>query len=146
MYFLIFFFNVLDIHTSPNRWVQYFTSAENRHALPMFTSLLNTVCAYDPVGLGVPYNHLLFNDSMEPLVDAALQILIVTLDHDATSSVPEGEEVLHYHLAKLHLISLYIKGALLLKIFSNKCNKQSVSLVSAVLINKCCTIQSSCKT
>lgn len=30
-----------------NRWIQYFTSAENRHALPLFTSLLNTVCAYD---------------------------------------------------------------------------------------------------
>lgn len=83
----------VDIHTAPNRWIQYFTSAENRHALPLFTSLLNTVCAYDPVGLGVPYNHLLFSDSMEPLVDTALQILIVTLDHDTTSSAPEGEEV-----------------------------------------------------
>ena len=25
-----------------------------RHALPLFTSLLNTVCAYDPVGYGIP--------------------------------------------------------------------------------------------
>ncbi|XP_066995771.2 protein HID1 isoform X2 [Anabrus simplex] len=83
----------VDLHTAPNRWIQYFTCAENRHALPMFTSLLNTVCAYDPVGLGVPYNHLLFSDSLEPLVDTALQILIVTLDHDTSSSVPEGEEV-----------------------------------------------------
>ncbi|KAK7870738.1 hypothetical protein R5R35_009889 [Gryllus longicercus] len=89
----------VDIHTSPNRWIQYYTSAENRHALPMFTSLLNTVCAYDPVGLGVPYNHLLFSDSLEPLVDTALQILIVTLDHDTSggggggSGATEGEEV-----------------------------------------------------
>jgi len=58
----------------------------------MFTSLLNTVCAYDPVGLGVPYNHLLFSDSVEPLVDTALQILIVTLDHDTSGTAPEGEE------------------------------------------------------
>lgn len=73
---------------------RHLTSAENRHALPMFTSLLNTVCAYDPVGLGVPYNHLLFNDSLEPLVEAALQILIVTLDHDTSSSTPaESEDV-----------------------------------------------------
>lgn len=35
-----------------NKWIVYFTSAENRHALPLFTSLLNTVCAYDPVGMG----------------------------------------------------------------------------------------------
>ncbi|XP_069703784.1 protein HID1 isoform X1 [Periplaneta americana] len=82
----------VDIHVAPNRWIQYFTCAENRHALPMFTSLLNTVCAYDPVGLGVPYNHLLFSDSMEPLVDTALQILIVTLDHDTSGCAPEGEE------------------------------------------------------
>lgn len=62
----------------------------------MFTSLLNTVSAYDPVGLGVPYNHLIFNDSLEPLVEAALQILIVTLDHDTSSSTPaKSEDVSH---------------------------------------------------
>ncbi|EEB12382.1 conserved hypothetical protein [Pediculus humanus corporis] len=74
----------VELKISPNKWIQYVTSAENRHALPMFTSLLNTVCAYDPVGLGVPYNHLLFSDTAEPLVDTALQILIVTLDHDTS--------------------------------------------------------------
>ncbi|KAK6638455.1 cell wall biogenesis protein [Polyplax serrata] len=74
----------VELKVSPNKWIQFVTSAENRHALPMFTSLLNTVCAYDPVGLGVPYNHLLFSDTAEPLVDAALQILIVTLDHDTS--------------------------------------------------------------
>lgn len=66
----------------PNKWIAYFTSADNRHALPLFTSFLNTVCAYDPVGFGIPYNHLLFSDTTEPLVEACLQILIVTLDHD----------------------------------------------------------------
>ncbi|XP_044272660.1 protein HID1 [Tribolium madens] len=82
-----------DITQNPNKWIAHLTSSENRHALPMFTSLLNTVCAYDPVGLGVPYNHLIFNDSLEPLVEAALQILIVTLDHDTSSSSPtEGED------------------------------------------------------
>lgn len=62
----------------------------------MFTSLLNTVCAYDPVGLGVPYNHLLFSDVVEPLVEACLQILIVTLDHDTNSGTPtETEDVIY---------------------------------------------------
>lgn len=76
----------------------YLTSAENRHALPMFTSLLNTVCAYDPVGLGVPYNHLLFSDTAEPLVDTALQILIVTLDHDTNSG--DNEEVTKIYILR----------------------------------------------
>lgn len=75
----------------PNKWIVYFTSAENRHALPLFTSLLNTVCAYDPVGLGVPYNHFLFSDTLEPLVEVCLQILIVTLDHDMTLHSPSAE-------------------------------------------------------
>ncbi|VDM64350.1 unnamed protein product [Angiostrongylus costaricensis] len=65
------------------RWVAHFTSAENRHVLPLFTSLLNVVCAYDPVGIGLPYNYLLFNDSREPLVETALQVLIVCLDKDS---------------------------------------------------------------
>lgn len=58
----------------------------------MFTSLLNTVCAYNPVGFGIPYNHLLFTDSLEPLVDVSLQILIVTLDHDTSGGAMSAEE------------------------------------------------------
>lgn len=65
-----------------NPWVTFFCSTENRHALPLFTSLVNVVCAYDPVGFGIPYNHLLFSDYREQLVEQAVQILIVTLEHD----------------------------------------------------------------
>ncbi|XP_061606407.1 protein HID1 [Phyllopteryx taeniolatus] len=69
-----------------NPWVTFFCSAENRHALPLFTSLLNVVSAYDPVGYGIPYNHLLFSDYREQLVEQAVQILIVTLEHDGGAS------------------------------------------------------------
>ncbi len=48
----------------------------------MFTSLLNIVCAYDPIGYGIPYNYLMFSDTREPLVQVALQLLVVCLDHD----------------------------------------------------------------
>ncbi|XP_014664114.1 PREDICTED: protein HID1-like [Priapulus caudatus] len=76
-------------YSQRNRWIGYFTSAENRHALPLFTSLLNTVCAYDPVGYGIPYNHLMFTDYAEPLVETALQVLVVTLDHDYSQKEEE---------------------------------------------------------
>uniref|UniRef100_A0A4W4HAF8 HID1 domain containing n=1 Tax=Electrophorus electricus TaxID=8005 RepID=A0A4W4HAF8_ELEEL len=66
-----------------NPWVTFFCSTENRHTLPLFTSLLNVVCAYDPVGYGIPYNHLLFSDYREQLVEQAVQILIVTLEHES---------------------------------------------------------------
>lgn len=81
----------------------------------MFTSLLNTVCAYDPVGLGVPYNHLLFADSLEPLVDVALQILIVTLDHDTSEGCPSeegvpGDNLFINYLSRVHRDEgIYIK-------------------------------------
>ncbi|MGH0144664.1 UNVERIFIED_CONTAM: hypothetical protein FKN15_029637 [Acipenser sinensis] len=65
-----------------NPWVQFFCSTDNRHALPLFTSLLNVVCAYDPVGYGIPYNHLLFSDYREQLVEHAGQVLIVMLEHE----------------------------------------------------------------
>ncbi|XP_026327697.1 protein HID1 [Hyposmocoma kahamanoa] len=79
-------------HSHHNKWIAYLTSPENRHALPLFTSLLNTVCSYDPVGLGLPYNHLLFSDTLEPLVEVALQILIVTLDHDTSNSANQDSD------------------------------------------------------
>ncbi|XP_072044277.1 protein HID1-like isoform X2 [Amphiura filiformis] len=85
-----------DAHSQPNQWITYFCSSDNRHALPLFTSLLNVTCAYDPVGYGLPYNHLLFSDYREPLVEVASQILVVTLDHDQPTvppaSVDGGDE------------------------------------------------------
>ena len=76
-----------DAHCQPNHWIAYFTSTENRHALPIFTSLLNITCAYDPIGYGLPYNHLMFADSREPLVEVALQVLCVSLDNNPPSNV-----------------------------------------------------------
>ncbi|XP_016118122.1 protein HID1-like [Sinocyclocheilus grahami] len=70
-----------DTHTL-NPWVSFFCSRENRHALPLFTSLLNVVCAYDPVGYGIPYNHLMFSDQRGVLAELALQTLIVSLEQE----------------------------------------------------------------
>ncbi|XP_041473383.1 protein HID1-like [Lytechinus variegatus] len=85
-----------DAHSLPNQWISFFCSSDNRHALPLFTSMLNIACAYDPVGYGMPYNHLLFSDTREPLVEIAAQILVVTLDHanphNVASSVDGAEE------------------------------------------------------
>ncbi|CAK5083693.1 unnamed protein product [Meloidogyne enterolobii] len=68
--------NFLTLEISKIRWITCFTSAENRNVLPIFTSLLNIICSYDPVGLGVPYNYLLMTDFREPLVKVSLQFLI----------------------------------------------------------------------
>ncbi|OON16274.1 hypothetical protein X801_07915, partial [Opisthorchis viverrini] len=77
-----------EAQQTQNKWVSFFTSTNNRHALPLFASLLNVVCAYDPVGFGVPYNHLMFSDSREPLVEVALQVLCIVLETELTGSYP----------------------------------------------------------
>lgn len=87
------------------RWISRFTSGENRHVLPLFTSLLNIVCSYDPVGLGLPYNYLLFSDSREPLVDISLQVLIVCLDKDSQPQTDDSGYAENYfvnYLSRIH--------------------------------------------
>jgi hypothetical protein len=47
----------------------------------------------------VPYNHLLFTDAREPLVETALQLLVVTLDHDSSySEHMDSDEVFYQNL------------------------------------------------
>ena len=62
-----------------------------RHALPLFTSLLNVICSYDPIGYGVPYNHLMMSDTREPLVEVALQVLCVCLENDVETYTTDDD-------------------------------------------------------
>lgn len=101
---MIFPFAILGDALTPNRWIEYFSSSDNRHALPLFTSLLNVVCSYDPVGMGLPYNHLIFTDSREALVEAALQVLVVVLDHDTNNSTEEDVSKLFILIFKANLL------------------------------------------
>lgn len=63
-----------------------------RHALPLFTSLLNVICSYDPIGYGVPYNHLMMADTREPLVEVALQVMCVCLETDVEPANEDDTE------------------------------------------------------
>ena len=83
-----------EANLTNNKWIEYFTSSDNRHALPLFTSLINTVCGYHPEGL-LPYNHLIWSDSKEKLVEVALQARISTLLH-AFWSVKQNTQPLAY--------------------------------------------------
>ncbi|XP_057681874.1 protein HID1-like isoform X2 [Corythoichthys intestinalis] len=106
-----------------NPWVLFFCSAANRHALPLFTSLLNVVCAYNPSGRGIPYDHLLFSDRRRVLVEQALQVLVVALEQrrppetelasnqDTDSGEPENQFV--NFLSRIHReedLSFILKG------------------------------------
>ena len=60
----------------------FFSLSLFSQTLPLFTSLINIVFSYDPVGY-LPYNYLLFTDTREPLVEVVAQLLCVTLDNSS---------------------------------------------------------------
>ncbi|KAL3095385.1 hypothetical protein niasHS_007484 [Heterodera schachtii] len=113
-----------EIEEHKMRWITFFTSTDNRHVLPLFTSLLNTVCAYDPVGFGMPYNYLLFGDSREPLVEVALQLLIVCLDRDSQPNSDENGYVENYFVNYLSRIHREDDFEFMLKGFTRLLNNQ----------------------
>ncbi|CCD72276.1 Protein HID1 [Caenorhabditis elegans] len=137
------------------RWVIHFTSVTNPHVLPIFTSLLNIVCAYDPVGYGLPYNYLLFNDSREPLVEIALQVLIVCLDKETQPNTDDSGYKDNYfinYLSRIHReedFDFMLKG--ITRLLSNPIHSSSSYLPNStkrvnfhqellVLLWKCCEI------
>ncbi|KAK2572080.1 Protein HID1 [Acropora cervicornis] len=131
-------------HCRPNKWLSFFSSSGNRHALPIFTSLLNLVCSYDPVGYGVPYNHLMFADYREPLVEVAAQLLVVLLDHETmqqASAVMNGTDVENpfedfYFI--LHGIANLLNNPLIQTYLPNSCKKVSFHQELLVLFWKMC--------
>lgn len=73
-----------------NAWMDYFTNPPRDstiygHIPHVLHSLLNTAQRYDPVGWGVPYNHLLFGDQQEELLYKAMQLLALALNYSADS-------------------------------------------------------------
>jgi len=58
----------------------------------LFYSLLNTAISYDPVGWGVPYNHIIFSDPYEVVANLSLQILLILLDY---SPITKSERTLN---------------------------------------------------
>ncbi len=53
-----------------------------------FYCLFNTILAYDPVGMGVPYATAMLGDKEEPLVAVCLQTLLALLDYAPVTATP----------------------------------------------------------
>lgn len=78
--------------TQRNQWIELFASRRNRHALPLFTSLLNVVLVYRPSRAILPLNSLLYEDNREELVELAVQILIAVLDYGIEETTDPNEK------------------------------------------------------
>lgn len=68
-----------------NNWMEVFVSKENRHALPLFTSLLNVVFSYRPPRPILQLNAILYENNRAQLVEVSCQLLIAVLDHNIES-------------------------------------------------------------
>lgn len=62
-------------------WLEVATSSDVPYADIVFSSLINTVLGYDPVGWGVPYTNLLAADTSKLLMETSAQVLITLLDY-----------------------------------------------------------------
>lgn len=74
-----------------NKWLDIVACNTSYHSLAIFYSLLNTALSYDPVGWGMPYNHVIFTDSREGLADTSLQV------RPSTFCSPRGAHPLTQH-------------------------------------------------
>jgi len=88
-----------------NKWLDIVACNTSFHSLALFYSLLNTALSYDPVGWGMPYNHVLFSDSRESLTDIALQVLAVLLNHEPSPLILRQGPVKNIFVEYLKTIS-----------------------------------------
>ncbi|KAI8098903.1 high-temperature-induced dauer-formation protein-domain-containing protein [Halteromyces radiatus] len=87
------------MYTSPSHtlakedlWLNHVvTKTERKVILVLLCSFMNTACKYDPIGWGVPYNHIMVADPREQLVAMCLRVLLILLDYRS----PHAVEVMH---------------------------------------------------
>lgn len=77
-----------EYSSAKNKFLQHLTTTSHVRLVPLVCSLLNTVCTYDPVGYGVPFNYLLVEDHKQELVMDCLHLLLVLLDHSEVAAAP----------------------------------------------------------
>eukprot|EP01104_Vermistella_antarctica_P009970 TRINITY_DN2627_c0_g1_i2.p2 TRINITY_DN2627_c0_g1~~TRINITY_DN2627_c0_g1_i2.p2 ORF type:complete len:386 (-),score=75.89 TRINITY_DN2627_c0_g1_i2:2283-3440(-) len=87
-------FRSTDDQSFEDRWLRHVVCERPQYARVVFSSLLNVVCIYDPIGWGVPYNHVLFFDQFEALTDTSLQLLMIMLHFETGKD--SRSQVNHY--------------------------------------------------
>ena len=98
--------------STPCPWLEYFTGRATPFTPLLFASLLNVSMRYDPIGWGVPYNHILSRDVSEQLMNVSLELLSITLEYKSTSTLqPAQYQQTPAHLAAQAAASSTASGA-----------------------------------
>ena len=71
-----------------SRWLACACARDAPNAQLLLCSLLNTVCSYDPVGLGLPYGGSLAAEAPTTVVALSAQVLVALLDYGDAAAEP----------------------------------------------------------
>ncbi|GAM18610.1 hypothetical protein SAMD00019534_017850 [Acytostelium subglobosum LB1] len=74
------------------KWLEWITSTQSYYTETLLYTLLNTFCNYDPIGWGVPYNHMLFSDHQEAVAKSAIEILNILLSYDHINQAQQQQQ------------------------------------------------------
>ena len=101
------YFAPVDLSKMSNPFLTLLVSEKLPQSEAFFYSLVNSVCSYDPVGWGIPYNHILYSEKPEDLMRLNAELLGIVLTHmtpklkkivvekvqdDAAADEPQKEE------------------------------------------------------
>eukprot|EP01107_Rhizomastix_libera_P009604 TRINITY_DN25705_c0_g1_i1.p1 TRINITY_DN25705_c0_g1~~TRINITY_DN25705_c0_g1_i1.p1 ORF type:complete len:730 (-),score=242.37 TRINITY_DN25705_c0_g1_i1:56-2224(-) len=64
-----------------NLFLEHLVSGDMPQQKALFCSLINSLCTFDPVGWGIPYNHLMYSERPEDLLRLASETIDVLLSH-----------------------------------------------------------------
>lgn len=74
-----------------DNWIHFVVArTERKIVLALLCSMLNTAAKYNPLGWGLPYNHVVFSDPRELLVVMCLRAVLVLLDYHSPGQAPYG--------------------------------------------------------
>ncbi|EGC32662.1 hypothetical protein DICPUDRAFT_92564 [Dictyostelium purpureum] len=71
-----------NVSSFKSKWLDWFTNTQDYYTETLLFSLINTFSTYDPIGWGIPYNHLMYADDHEACSKLSLQILNILLTYD----------------------------------------------------------------
>ncbi|KAI9279691.1 high-temperature-induced dauer-formation protein-domain-containing protein [Umbelopsis sp. AD052] len=75
-----------------DNWIHFVVAkSERKVVLALLCSLLNTAAKYNPLGWGLPYNHVVFSDPREVLVVMCLRAALILLDYQSPGHAEFGD-------------------------------------------------------
>ncbi|KAN0008907.1 hypothetical protein ACTFIU_010189 [Dictyostelium citrinum] len=70
------------VSTFKSKWLDWITHTQEYYTEALLFSLINTFATFDPIGWGIPYNHLMYSDDHEICSKLSIQILNILLTYD----------------------------------------------------------------